>query len=128
MPSHVEYVHSLLETMYNSSSMNYGAYSKAKLEDQYLKDPKLIEELVRNQGVDFVEGMLRASYFRLSDLEDVLNMEKKDVKSIIAILVRNRALKHANTAYVKTPAFIQLLRKLQAEGIKPKAERKGDDF
>jgi 5S rRNA maturation endonuclease (ribonuclease M5) len=128
LPSHVEYVHSLLEKMYNSSSMNYGAYSKAKLEDQYLKDPKLIEEMVRNNGVDFVEGMLRASYFRLSDLEDVLNMEKKEVKSIIAILVRNRALKHANTAYVKTPAFIQLLRKLQAEGIKPKTERNGDDF
>lgn len=128
MPSHVEYVHSLLEKMYNSSSMNYGAYSKSKLEDQYLKDPKIVEEIVRNHGLDFVEGMLRSSYFRLSDLEDVLNMEKKEVKSIIAILVRNRALKHANTAYVKSPAFIQLLRKLQVEGLPQKQERKGDDF
>jgi hypothetical protein len=114
--------------MYNSSSMNYGAYSKAKLEDQYLKDEKIVGEIVKNNGMDFIEGMLRASYFRLSDLEDVLNMEKKEVKSIIAILVRNRALKHVNTCYVKTPAFIQLLRKFQVEGIPDKVERKGDDF
>ena len=128
LPCHVEYVYQLLETVYNSSSMNYGAYSKAKLEDQYLKDEKIVTEIVMNGGSDFVDGMLRAGYFRLSDLEDILNMEKKEVKSLIAILVRNRALKHVNTAYVKTPAFIQLLRKLQNVGIPAKVERKGDDY
>lgn len=113
---HVRYAVDLLNQLYNSPSMNYGAYSKAKLAEAELKDPVAMKALVVEHGAPLVEGLLAQSYYHLQDFEDIFNMEKRELKPIIATLIRNRALKKANTVYVKTPAFIQLLRKIASNG------------
>lgn len=115
-PAHVEYVHRFLESLYTSPAMGYLAYSKLKNMELTLKQEPEVRNIVSTHGVSFVEGLLERQYLRLTDIEDLLGMEKKDAKILISQLVQQRALKHYNTAYVKNPAFIQLLRKMQSEG------------
>lgn len=113
---HVQYVHDLLEQLYSGPGLNYLAYSRVKIAEQTLKDEGEVLGTLNMFGTNLVEGLLDHSYLRLSDLEDILNLDKKDVKPIISLLLKNKALKHYGSFYVKTPAFITLLRKVQIEG------------
>lgn len=114
---HVEFVCSFMRKIFNSSSMNYGAFSKAQMADLKLKNEEEVLVQLQPYGKDLVEALLERQYIRMVDLEDVLNLGKAEVKPIIARLVQNRALKHYHTSYVKSPAFIEFLRRLLAQGM-----------
>lgn len=112
---HVQYVYDLLEEVYSGPGLNYLAYSKVKIAEQNLKDEPEVKSLISIYGNSFVDGLLDHSFIRVSDLEDMLNLEKRDIKPIIATLLKQKAIKHYGSYYVKTPAFITLLRKMQLE-------------
>ena len=115
LPEHVDAVHKLLDRMYNLKSMGYGEYSRAQKNEASLRNDKDVTDILTPHGKDFVEFLLSRSYIRMGDIEDALNLDKKDVKPIVAKLVQNRGFRHTSGAYVKTPAFIELLRKVQNE-------------
>lgn len=115
LPEHVDTVHKLLDRMYTLPSMGYGEFSKAQKSEASLRNLAEVKEVLTPYGKDFVEFLLSKSYVRQNDIEDALNLDKKDVKPLVSKLVQNRALRHTNNAYVKTPAFIEFLRKLQNE-------------
>lgn len=119
---HIQFVYDFLNKVYSQPSMNYLAFSKARLQEQQLKDSSVVEVIIKSHGPALVEGLLSQQYFRLQDFEDLFDLEKKELKGIISQLVRNRAIKHYNTVYCKTPAFIVMLRAIQALGVaeKPK--------
>lgn len=114
---HTKFVYDFLNTIYEAHSLNYAAYSKARILEQQLKHEDEVAIIVKTKGPTLVEGLLSNQYFRLQDFEDLFDLDKKELKGIVSQLVRNRAIKHIGTAYVKTPAFINLLRKLQVEGV-----------
>jgi hypothetical protein len=115
LPEHVETVHKLLDRMYTTKSMGYGEFSKAQKTESSLRNPTEVTQALETFGKDFVEFLLSRPYIRMADIEDALNLDKKDVKPLVAKLVQNRAFRHASSSYVKTPAFIEFLRKLQYE-------------
>lgn len=117
---HIRFVFNYLNKIYKAPSMNYAAFSQARLMEQKLKDEEVVRIIISSHGPSLVEGLLSQQYFRLQDFEDLFDMEKKELKGVISQLVRNRAIKHYNTVYVKTPAFIQMLRKVQVNGIPEK--------
>lgn len=123
---HVQYVHDYLEENYAGPGLNYLAYSKVRIAEQNLKEEKEVRDVVILHGVTFIDGLLDHPYIRLTDLEDLLNLDKKEVKPIVHILLRQRALKHYGSFYVKTAAFITLLRKLQLENHKDPEKREVD--
>lgn len=125
-PEHVEYVHSLLEEIYSGPALNYLAYSKVKISEQNLKSDEEVSGAIAVHGQSFIDGLLDHQYIRLTDLEDMLNLDKKEVKPIVHILLRQRALKHYGSFYVKTAAFITLLRKLQLQNHKDPETREVD--
>lgn len=116
-PEHVRFVHSFLEDLYSGPGLNYLAFSKIKIEEQNLKDENDVRGLLTTFGPTFIDGLLDHQYIRMNDLEDILNLEKKEVKPIVSQLLKQKALKHYGNLYVKTPAFILLLRKMQVEKI-----------
>lgn len=116
-PEHVQYVHDFLEELYTTPAMGYLAYSKLKMLETTLQDEAKVVEALEPFGLMLVEGFLERQWIRMGDLEDILGIDKKDVKLLITVLVRQRALKHQSNAYVKSAAFIGLLRKLQAVGM-----------
>jgi len=113
-PEHVQFVHDFLEEQYSGQALNYLAYSKIKIAEQQLGDESEVKGLVLAHR-SLIDGLLDHQYIRLTDLEDILNMDKKEVKPIISQLLKNKAIKHYGSLYTKTPAFITLLRKLQVE-------------
>lgn len=119
---HIQFVFDYLNRIYSQPSMNYLAFSKARIQEQQLKDSSVVEVIIKSHGPSLIEGLLGQQYFRLQDFEDLFDMEKKELKGVISQLVRNRAIKHYNTVYVKTPAFITLLRKAQAIGVAEKLQ------
>lgn len=119
---HVQAARDLLEKLYQTPSMGYLGYSRLKMAEQTLKDPRKVLDALSPFGSILVEGFLERQYLRLNDLEDLLNLEKKDVKPLVSTLVQQRALKHYGTMYVKSQAFIELLRKLQAQTPTPVKE------
>ena len=125
-PEHVQYVHDFLEENYSGPGLNYLAFSKVKIAEQKLKDEEEVRGVVITHGISFIDGLLDHQYIRLSDMEDMLNLEKKEVKPIVHVLLRQRAIKHYGSFYVKTAAFITLLRKLQMEGHKDPEKREVD--
>lgn len=117
MPIHVQYVYELLERLYASPALNYAAYSKAKLMEKSMKNEDEVKYIITGYGPSLVDGLLNHSHFSLQDLEDLFDLGKKELKSIVAKLIKNRALRHSYSKYVKTPAFIEMLRKLQEDGV-----------
>ena len=112
---HVQYIHDLLEEVYSGPGLNYLAFSKVKISEQNLKDDQVVRDIVSTHGNAFIEGLLDHQYIRLSDFEDMLNLDRKEIKPIIYQLLRNKAIKHHGGFYAKTPAFITLLRRMQIE-------------
>lgn len=125
-PEHVQYAHDFLEENYSGPGLNYLAFSKVKIAEQKLRDEEEVRGVVITHGISFIDGLLDHQYIRLSDMEDMLNLEKKEVKPIVHVLLRQRAIKHYGSFYVKTAAFITLLRKLQMEGHKDPEKREVD--
>lgn len=125
---HIQFVYNFLNKIYSQPSMNYLAFSKARIQEQQLKDSSVVETIVKSHGPSLIEGLLSQQYFRLQDFEDLFDMEKKELKGIISQLVRNRAIKHYNTVYVKTPALITMLRKIQVVGVAEKPKPPAVDY
>lgn len=113
---HVQFVTKFLRKLFEKPSMNYGAYSKAQMADLTLKNEDIVRGALQPYGMPLVEGFLERQYIRQIDLEDLLNLEKAQVKPIISKLVQQRALKHMQNNYVKTPAFIEFLKKMLTQG------------
>lgn len=121
---HVAFVVAFMRKIFNTPSMNYGAFSKAQMADLKLRSEDDVRAQLQPYGKELVEALLERQYIRMIDFEDVLNLGKAEVKPIIAKLVQNKALKHYHTSYVKSPAFIEFLRKLLAEGMGEPVVRK----
>lgn len=114
-PEHVSFVHSFLEKQYRGPGLNYLAFSEVKIADQNLKDEEAVRKVLMDFGKPLIDGFLDHSYVKMSDLEDILGLDKKEVRPIITQLLGQRAIRHSRSAYAKTPAFILLLRKMQLE-------------
>lgn len=121
---HVEYVHNLLENLYQKPSMQYRAFSISKFSELVLKDDGAVLELIRPFGIGLVDSLLEHSYIRMRQFDDMFGLEPKEIKPIISRLIQLKALNHAHDGYTKTPAFISFLRKVQAEKLMvPKEEK-----
>jgi hypothetical protein len=117
-PEHVQFVHDFLEESYSGQGLNYLSYSKVKLAEQQLKNEGDVRGLLLTFGNTLIDSLLEHQYFRMTDLEDVLNMDKKEIRPVVTQLLKQRAIKHHGTALIKTPAFISLLRTMQNENHK----------
>jgi hypothetical protein len=112
---HVSTAYRILTECLNLPAFGYLDWSRQRLADTKFVDKQLVINTTVPYGEGFCNGLLDRRFIRIVDIEDLANLDKADAKRIIGILVRNQALKHYNTGYIKTPAFIALLRKLQTD-------------
>ncbi len=114
---HVRFVVELLDRLYDRPSMGYREWSKFRLAEQQLQDPEAVRAAVEKYGSDLVTGLLDRTFLHATDLEDLTGAERKEVRELTSLLVRMRALRHGQSAYTKTAAFIQFLREMKARGV-----------
>lgn len=119
--AHVSFVVDYLERLYNSSSMSYGEYSEQQRKGEQLSpDERLIVERQvalwdnKEQAVEFFRG---SRIFKKSDLQDVVGWEAEKARMELRFLAAHRLIRPTREGFVKTAAFIVLLRQLGVDVV-----------
>jgi hypothetical protein len=122
LPRHVRYVQKFLEDIWDSQSCLYNEFAFLKRTENQIEDEEAVQEAIEQTNrKKIIEDLLRYPSFLVSDFEDLLATDRATVKLFLSTLVQNRALRRKRGWYEKTPAFIQLLRRMQqrANGAPP---------
>lgn len=115
---HVDFVKNFLISVFTKDSCGYDDFAVMNQKLEELSSPEKVKELVMNyEGVTLAEAFLSREYLTFADFQDIFGLERKRVREIVSELVRNRALRRnpSNMLYVKTPAFISLLKDIRQE-------------
>jgi hypothetical protein len=118
---HVEYIEAFLTTLYSSSNLGYLDYSKLVRGELEVREPEEVMSAVRSMPYsrDLCRQLLDAAGFTVWDLMDWTEVDRDLARTFISLLIRKNAIKRGSGMYVKTPAFISLLK-----GIEPTLENK----
>ena len=123
---HVAFVAQYLDRIYSSPSMAYAEYSEAMRRGEVLEPGEEVgirRDIANWTDTDDAVTFLRnASKFRKSDLVDVVGWDDGYAKLQLKLLAANRLIRPVRDGYVKSPAFIALLRTLDAGPVEPEDE------
>ena len=111
-PEHVEYVCKFIKEIYDKPACAYKIYAERRFKENNVRDSKDIVEKLSAYSKDFIECLVDTQYVRLSDIEDFGGVDHSEAKNVISFLIKQRAIKRKHSYYIKTPAFIELLKKM----------------
>lgn len=115
---HVDYVAGFLEHLYTNRYMAYDTFSEVRAADAELMYPEVITEQITKlpYPVETIRGLLRTTAIREDDVASLGGCDRDQAKSIVAMLVRNNALRRARDGHYKTGAFIEFLKNFRLNG------------
>lgn len=115
--AHVLAVVAFLDRIYSSTALGYLEYSQLVNGDVELPadDEKALLTAFGqlSHPLDTIRALLDMNVVSASDLMDLSTMSFEEAKALVGLFVRKRALKRYRSVYIKTPAFIRLLKKLR---------------
>jgi len=113
--AHVRSVTKFLYKIYDSNSFGYLEYSNLLLGEVTLDDEPVVRKAILDLSYasDVVNALLNASVITSTDFLDWAGLTFDEARNLLGLLVRKRALKRYRSAYVKTPAFLKLLKDLR---------------
>jgi hypothetical protein len=113
-PEHVDFVATYLDEIYSSRALAYDEYSAQMRAGESLTDEVrqgvLMTMMDWPAAADAVEFLRQAKVFRKTELEEVIGWDSQMAKDGIKYLTSQRLLRSTRDGYIKTPAFIGLLR------------------
>lgn len=117
-PGHVKWVYDFLVATYSSSAFGYAAFTHAEKLSNTLSAPQEVIDALKATpyAKDLVDNLMATNFIEHRDITDWCGGSSHEViNSLISLLVRKKAISRQRGAYTKTPAFIDLLRKLSVE-------------
>ncbi len=127
---HVEAVVSFMQDQYDKHTFGYLDYSRMIKSENEVRDEDQIKVRLNqlNYAKDVVKALLETNSFTAYDVSDWTEYSLDEARSFMGFLVRKNAVKRARRGYVKTTAFIALLKSLEIESL-PEGEYKeeGED-
>jgi len=119
-PCHVEYAANFLDKLYSADTFGYYDYSRMIKTENELRDEEEVAERMRGTSYakDVVRSMLDTTNFTAFDVTDWTEYSLEESRGLVGFLVRKNALKRARRGYMKTVAFIALLKQLEREDLK----------
>lgn len=111
-----EYAVSFLQRIYDHPPTAYLAYSEAQFAATSIGNPEAVRELLLGFGprtITLVRGLVETRTITITDVADFTGCDKFKAKEVIGELVRRRCLVKEYTYYVKRPAFIDFLRRME---------------
>lgn len=127
---HVDFIGELLLKIYESSSFGYLDFTRAKKASETVDDSQQIKKRIGDTPFprDFVESLLAAEFLDQQDLQDWTGWDRHDSQQLLSFFVRKRAIVRRKRTYVKTPAFIDLLRNLDDEDLPDRPSFAKEEF
>lgn len=127
---HVEYVYSLLVSIYSSEVFGYDSLTAAIKATHTLKDPERIQHHIENTPFpqDVVDSLLHTTKIELQDIQDWCGWDRNGAMQLVSFLVRKRALARDGRAYRKTPEFIRLLKGMDIDDRPSHIPEDEDEF
>jgi len=110
-PKHVEYIYEFLNRQYDLPHFGYDLFSHKKIHEEHIKDTNTVEDLLAKWGTETCWQVLDNYQMTVKYIEESTGSQYDDAKSQISTLLRNRCLKKRHGFYIKTPAFIKILKK-----------------
>ena len=108
---HVEYIADWLDRIYSRPCFSYDSWSMRSKERSNMNEVT-VRMLFAGRAAQLKECLLEIGQIRMADIEEVIKGDRKEAKELLAQLIACRALTKKHGFYVKTPAFIKLLREL----------------
>lgn len=109
-PAHVEYVYKFLNEQYDMPHFGFDIYSRRKRASEVIADPDKINSMLAQWGVPFIHQLLEAYQITVKFIEESNGLIYDEAKAQLAVLLRNGCINKKHNFYIKTPAFIQLLK------------------
>jgi 5S rRNA maturation endonuclease (ribonuclease M5) len=112
----VRYVTAFLDRIYTGQAMSYGEYSDQQRKGESLdagQETTVRQEILRWTNSASAVTFFRASrIFRKSDLTDIVGWDETEAKAQLRYLSGQGLIRHVRDGFVKTPAFIAVLRQV----------------
>lgn len=116
----VAFVVAFLDRIYQGPSMAYGEFSDQQRKGEALSSDDEVStrtEILRwTNSAGAVAFLRSARIFRRADLTDVIGWDDAEAKATLRFLSGLALIRHVRDGFVKTPAFITLLRQIGGPG------------
>ncbi len=111
---HVDFVKAFLNEIFTKESCLYDEYARTFQSRDSLANEEEVREMVSfHGGPPLIEALLTREFLVFTDFQDLLALDRTESRTFISKLVINRALDRKANQYVKTPAFIMLLKAMR---------------
>lgn len=129
-PEHVEFAASYLDRVYQKASLDYAGWSETKLSGAQIPQKSLDEAATWvKKHTDWSQLWLTKDELKLEDFKTQFDLDTKEARQDIFVpLSKLRMIdKGRHSAYVKSPAFIQVLKRELRGVVIPAAPEDGAD-
>lgn len=105
---HAEFAYHFLTVAYSKPSMRYLQWSEDQVTD--VNDDEIESTNAILDEYPDAEGILRrVNRFSITDLQDMLDIERDEAKKLISTLAKNGMIQRSSSGYYKTEALIRIL-------------------
>ena len=121
-PEHVEYVYNFLNKQYDMPQFGYDLFSKRIRSIEMIRNVQEVEDLLAGWHETFLFQLIDGHQVTAQFIEHSMGIEYGEAKTYLAKLLRNGCLTKQHNFFVKTPAFIALLKEFVEKGAYKKEE------
>ena len=115
---HVRYVGEFIDRLYKNKTLGYYEFSRQQAQNiSIASDSREKVYTLMSGEPELANIFLTYSHIRIVDLIDMLDCEREEAKHYLKELVQSKMLFKTQNGYMKSPAFTEILRELQANTL-----------
>jgi hypothetical protein len=109
-PEHVEYIYRFLQEQYDSPHFGFDMFSRIKRASEQIENPDEVMAMLMKWGERIAYQLLYGYQITVKFFEETAGEQYDEAKMSIAKLMRNGCITKHHTFYIKTPAFLNILK------------------
>lgn len=124
-PAHVQYIAEWMDSIYSNPRFGYVEFTKSQQSLHIIPQIQIVERFINEtrHPESLTSGLLVSAEINQFDIMDWCEVDRDAAQNFMSFLVRNHCVRRQKYGYVKTPAFITLLK-----NMRPKKDAPVPDF